>query len=52
MNDPLFHIVVDSLYAHLLKGKITVDELRGAATFAGYKFETLHLRPIFINKEY
>ena len=46
-NDPLFHQVVDMLHAFLMQGKITVGELRDAATCAGYKFEIYNVKPVF-----
>ena len=47
LNDPLFHRTVDLLYNFLYEGNITVNELRDAATFAGFKFESEQVRPIF-----
>jgi len=45
LNDPLFHNVVDMLFAFLLEGNITIGELRDAATFAGIKFEHQKINP-------
>jgi len=50
MNDPLFANVVNMLYTFLLDGKITVGELRDATTFAGIKFETYNVKPLFMKK--
>jgi hypothetical protein len=50
-NDPLFHSVVDMIYSFLMRGEITVGELRDAVTFAGVLFEQQNSRPIFYFKE-
>ena len=46
-NDPLFHAYVDILYSMLMEGRLTVSELRDAATFAGIKFEFENVAPHF-----
>lgn len=49
-NDPQFYKSVQFLYHILYEGHLTVSELRDAAMFAGYKFESENVRPIFMDK--
>ena len=48
LHDSTFHHVVDSLYAVLYKGTLNVSDLRDAAVFAGYKFESENIKPFFM----
>ena len=48
LHDPLFHSIVDSLYKVLYDGKLNVSDLRDAAVFAGYKFESENIKPFFM----
>jgi len=51
-NDPIFHSIVDSLY-HMLdvgNGMYTPTELREAVILATSMWESIHIKPIFINR--
>jgi hypothetical protein len=46
-TDPTFHHSVNYLYALLRQGILLTSELRDVAMFAGYKFESENVRPVF-----
>ena len=49
-NDPLFYTYVKMIVNFLEEGKLTVSELRDAATLAGIIFESQRVRPNFPNR--
>ena len=51
-NDVTFHMVVDALYSVLYENKLTVGELRDAAMFTGFKFESEHISPTFVSPNF
>ncbi len=47
-NDPDYHMLVETLYAWIVKHRYTPSELREAAMFASIMYEQNNVRPIRI----
>jgi hypothetical protein len=47
--DPMFHAIVDVLYAHMRDAKYTPTELREACHLAACMYEERNVRPLFID---
>ena len=48
-NDPVFHSLVDQLYASIRQGQYTPSELREACMFASCLYEYTHVRPYIMD---
>ncbi len=51
-EDPEFRALVEAAYHMLMRENITVSELKGAVVFAAYKFESEHVRPFWIGRDF
>lgn len=51
LNDPTFHMVVDSMYNLIEKCQLTPDEIREAAMFAAIRYSYLHPMTIIIPRD-
>ena len=47
LHDSTFHHAVDILYQVLYECKLNVSDLRDAAVFAGFRFESEKVTPFF-----
>jgi hypothetical protein len=50
-NDPLFHALVNALYAEITKGDFTPTEIRQAALLAHIKYNETHVGIRVLPKE-
>jgi hypothetical protein len=50
-RDPLFRTLVDTLYVYMTELQITPTEAREAAMLATIKFESMHIRPVFLTPD-
>jgi len=46
-NDPIFHTLVDQIYAAILQKHYTPTEVRDAAMLASLKYEYTHARALW-----
>lgn len=47
-HDPVFHQLVDAVYAAIVEKKYTPSEVRDAAMLAALKYEMTHVRSLWL----
>ncbi len=49
-HDPVFKMLVDTIYSGMVKMEYTASDVRAAAMLAALHFERTRLKPLFIKK--